>query len=170
MIHNSYLQNAVWRFGMSQINKDEWDKFFKLFDAFHKGKLLKGYTYTAVKKNAKRGKDLFKSMTYRDGGVIQGLVNKSFLKQGFEKSPSYFITNRNKYLDGDELISSVYNKRKFKGKKSGFHYKGGLKYADKFIYKRFGSPVDKFKSKIKDDYDKGISLAIKDAMKKGGFD
>lgn len=152
------------------IDKREWDRFFKLFQAFNKGKLLKGYTYTVAKKNATLGKQLFKTMSYNDDGVMSGLVRKNFLKDGFKNASSYRITKRNEYVDGDaELISSIYNKRKFKGKKSGFHYRGDLKYADKFIYKRFGSPVDKFEKKLKDDYDRGIKKAIEDAMKKGGF-
>lgn len=152
------------------IDKREWDKFFKLFQAFNKGKLLKGYAYAVVKKNATLGKKLFKGMSYSDNGVIGGLVRKNFLKDGFKNAPSYRLTKRSDYIDNDEpLISSIYNKRKFKGKKSGFHYGNGLKYADKFIYKRFGSPVEKLEKQIKDDYDRGIKIAIKDAMKKGGF-
>ena len=150
------------------INDTEWKKFYKMFNTFKEGKLLKGYTYTAVNKNAKLAKQLFNSMQYNDGGSIDAFEEKGYLKSGFRKGAGYRLTNRAKYIDGNaELVSSTYNKRKFKGK-SGFKYKG-FKYADKFIYKRFNSPVDKFERKIRADYDKGIEIAIQQAMKKGGF-
>lgn len=156
------------------IDKTEFNKFMKMFDKFNKGKLLKGFLYTASKKNAQLGKKLFQSFNFNDNGVLGGLERKGFMKGGLSKASRFAMTNRSDYVNGDaELWSSVYNKRKFSkaygGVKSGFHYGNNLRYVDRFVYKRFGSPVEKFNKQIQKDFDKGVKIAIDDAMRKVGF-
>lgn len=153
------------------------EKLAKLFNRFEQEHILKGHLYSAVTKNAQKGKAEYNKVNFSEGFLIQ----KGFLK-GFSGKGRYTMSmKRSDFLtssDYKELRGVVYNKIKFKKKgiggiKSGFHYNtssGTKNYADKFIYKRMEDPIKKVDKVMKDDLNKGIQIACKDALKRGGFE